>query len=91
MPQIPGTRHARSLVFGDSMAISHELSSEIATALLAAKERSPDELDELKKIVCQIHLALERNIEHERSMQQSAAAAAGAATTPSSSNSTESI
>ena len=90
MPQIPGTRHARSLVFGDSMAISHELSSEIATALLAAKERSPDALEELKKIVFQIHSALESDLEHPGSAQQSAAAVAGAATTPSS-NSAENI
>lgn len=45
---------------GDSMAISHELSSEIAAALFAAKVRSPRELDDLKEIVLEIHTSLER-------------------------------
>ncbi len=42
------------------MAISHELSSEIAAALFAAKVRSPRELDDLKEIVLEIHTSLER-------------------------------
>ena len=42
------------------MAISHELSGEIATALFAAKERSPRELNELKEMVFAIHATLER-------------------------------
>ncbi len=42
------------------MAISHELSSEIATALFAAKERSPRELNDLKEIVLEFHSSLER-------------------------------
>jgi len=42
------------------MAISHELSSEIATALLTARERSPRELDDLKEMLLQIHSTLER-------------------------------
>ena len=42
------------------MAIPHELSSEIATALFAAKERSPRELRELKELVLKIHSTLER-------------------------------
>jgi hypothetical protein len=42
------------------MAISHELSSEIATALLAAKERSPRELKDLKEIVLVIHSTLQQ-------------------------------
>ena len=41
------------------MAISHELSSEIATALLTARERSPRELDDLKEMLLQIHSTLE--------------------------------
>lgn len=43
-----------------SMAISHELSSDIATALLAAKERSPRELKDLKEIILVIHSTLQR-------------------------------
>jgi len=42
------------------MAISHELSGEIATALFAAKERSPRELHDLKEMVFAIHATLER-------------------------------
>lgn len=42
------------------MAISHELSGEIATALFAAKDRSPRELDDLKEMVFAIHKALEQ-------------------------------
>lgn len=42
------------------MAISHELSGEIATALFAAKDRSPRELNDLKEMVFAIHATLER-------------------------------
>ena len=42
------------------MAISHELSGEIAAALFAAKERSPRELNDLKEMVFAIHATLER-------------------------------
>ena len=55
MPTLP-KRLVRS---GESMAISHELSSEIATALLTARERSPDELDDLIAMLLQIHSTLE--------------------------------
>lgn len=42
------------------MAISHELSSEIATALFTAQERSESELHDLKEMVLEIHSALEQ-------------------------------
>jgi hypothetical protein len=42
------------------MAISHELSTEIATALLTSKKMSPRELDDLKKMLLEIHSTLER-------------------------------
>lgn len=42
------------------MAISHELSTEIATALLTGKNRSPRELDDLKKMLLEIHSTLEQ-------------------------------
>ena len=48
------------------MAISHELSSEIAAALFAAKERSPHELNDLKEIVFKIHSALEQFSDEDR-------------------------
>ncbi len=41
------------------MAISNELSSEIATALFAEKERSPEEMDALKKILFEVHSTLQ--------------------------------
>ena len=41
------------------MAISNELSSEIASALIATKERSPEELNELKKILLEVHSTLQ--------------------------------
>jgi len=50
----------RNLNPGNPMAISHELSGEIATALFAAKERSPRELNDLKEMVFAIHATLER-------------------------------
>ncbi len=42
------------------MAIAHELSSEIATALFSAKERSPRELNDLKEVIFKIHSTLEQ-------------------------------
>jgi len=41
------------------MAISHELSSEIATALLTSRDRSPGELHDLKEMLLEIHSTLE--------------------------------
>ena len=48
------------------MAISHELSSEIATALLAAQDRSPQELEDLKETLLIIYSTLQRLTEDER-------------------------
>ena len=48
------------------MAISHELSSEIATALLAAKDRSPRELADLKEVLLRIHSTLQRLTDEAR-------------------------
>ena len=41
------------------MAISHELSSEIAAAILAVKDKSPNELRDLKQLVVKVHLVLQ--------------------------------
>ena len=41
------------------MAISNELSSEIAVALLANEERSPEELNNLKVILLEVHSILQ--------------------------------
>lgn len=51
------------------MAISNELSSEVATALLAAKDKSPEELTDLKSLVLQIHSTL-RQMELEAREEQ---------------------
>lgn len=48
------------------MAISHELSSEIAAALLAAKDKTPHELQELKKVLLIIHSTLQQLTEDAR-------------------------
>jgi hypothetical protein len=48
------------------MAISHELSSEIAAALLAAKDRSPRELEDLKKTLLLIHSTLQQLADRAR-------------------------
>ncbi len=42
------------------MAIDHELSSEIAAALLAGKKRDPRELSDLKEIVIRVHSTLQK-------------------------------
>jgi hypothetical protein len=47
------------------MAISNELSSEIATALLANNERSPEELNDLKNILLEVHSVLQSMSEAE--------------------------
>jgi hypothetical protein len=41
------------------MTISNELSSEIAAALIATKERSSEELNELKNILLEVHSTLQ--------------------------------
>jgi hypothetical protein len=42
------------------MPISHELSSEIAAALLARKDRSPREREELKETLLLVHSTLQK-------------------------------
>ncbi len=48
------------------MPISHELSGEIASALFAAKERSPEELKDLKEMVFEIHSTLQTLTDNAR-------------------------
>ena len=48
------------------MAISHDLSSEIANALLADKDRSPRELEDLKETLLEVHATLQRLTAQER-------------------------
>lgn len=47
------------------MAISNELSSDVAVALLA-QEKSPQELKKLKDIILEVHSALQKMSEETR-------------------------
>ena len=58
------TGYARSPV--NAMAISHELSSEIAAALIAAKDKTPREREDLKATLLIIHSTLQRLTENAR-------------------------
>lgn len=60
------TVQPRYLDLSDAMAISHELSSEIAAALFTAKERSPGELNDLKETVFKVHSALQQLTDKDR-------------------------
>jgi predicted transcriptional regulator len=48
------------------MAISNELSSDVAVAILA-KKSSPQELQQLKEVILQVHSALQKMSEETRS------------------------
>jgi len=48
------------------MAISNKLSSDIATALLAASEKRGRNIEELKQIVFKVHYTLQRLTEEAR-------------------------
>ena len=50
------------------MAISNELSSDVAVALLA-KKRSPQELQKLKDIILEVHSALQKMSEETRTFR----------------------
>jgi hypothetical protein len=48
------------------MAISNELSSEIAVALIAAKAKDPSHLSEIKEILIEVHSTLQQMTEQAR-------------------------
>ena len=48
------------------MAISNELSSDVAVAILA-KKKSPQELQQLKEVILQVHSARQKMSEETRS------------------------
>jgi predicted transcriptional regulator len=48
------------------MAISNELSSDVAVAIMA-KKKSPQELQQLKEVILQVHSALQEMSEETRS------------------------
>ena len=49
------------------MTIANELSSEIAFALVAAKNKQPAELNDLKEILLEVHSTLQQLTEQSRS------------------------
>ena len=53
------------------MAISHELSTEIATAMLSTQTRTPSELNDLKKIVLEVHFTLQQMTDEARAERRS--------------------
>ena len=50
-----------------SMTIANELNSDIAAALVAAKDKHPDELNDLKEILLTVHSTLQELKEQSRS------------------------
>jgi hypothetical protein len=48
------------------MAISNELSSDIAAALVAAKAKHPGQLSDLREILLKVHSTLQRLMEQSR-------------------------
>ena len=48
------------------MAISNELSSDIALALIAASDKEPRHLSELKEILIEVHSTLQQMTERSR-------------------------
>jgi hypothetical protein len=72
MPPLPDQARRRfsGPDLGESMAISHELSSDIATAILSSQKRTPSELNALKKIVLEVHLTLQRMTEESRAARR---------------------
>ena len=50
------------------MAISNELSSEIAAAILAEK-KTPQELDQLKEVILRVHTTLQKMSEDDRTQR----------------------
>jgi hypothetical protein len=57
------------------VSVSNELSSDIATAILAAKNKSADELNNLKEVILEVHSTLqqlEAKSRHARAAWQAA-------------------
>jgi len=59
------------------MSIQNELSSDIAVALLAGKDRDPEKLNHLKEVVLQIHSILQKTTVKSDSSKRARAQAAG--------------
>ncbi len=58
------------------MSIQNELSSDVAVALLAGKDRDPQKLDDLKKVVLKVHSILQEASKNVSSKRVRAAVAA---------------
>jgi len=59
---------------GFFMAISNELSSDIAAALIAASDKEPRHLSELKEILIEVHSTLQQMTEPSRVARSSSRA-----------------
>ena len=57
------------------MSIQNELSSDIAVALLTGKDRDPQKLDDLRKVVLKVHSILQEASEDIRRKRVRAVAA----------------
>jgi hypothetical protein len=57
------------------MTISNELSSEIAVALVAAKDKQAAEVNDLKKILLEVHSTLQKLTEQSRNTRAHSSAA----------------
>jgi hypothetical protein len=69
---VTGTSSGFDYIEVERMAISNELSSEIAIALLTAKDRSGEELTQLKNILLEVHTTLQELTERSRPAREAA-------------------
>ena len=51
------------------MTIANELSSDIAAALVAAKDKDPEQLNDLKQILLEVHRTLQQLKQRTRSQR----------------------
>jgi hypothetical protein len=57
------------------MTIANELSSDIALALVAAQDKQPEKLNDIKEILLEVHSTLQRLTEQSRRARAQALAA----------------
>lgn len=62
-------------MIGIEMTIANELSTEIAFALVAAKDKQSDELNDLKEILLEVHSTLQKLTEQSRNARARSRAA----------------
>lgn len=59
------------------MAISHELSGDIAAALLTNGEKTPEQREKLKRVLVEVHQTLSQMSDNNRKAKAKAATASG--------------